>query len=383
VEYDRLIGEWLVAGRPSAPISQPDRITVMEVVAAFWRFAKIYYRKNGRSTGTAENYKPALSLLKLRYGHTPAVDLGPLALKAVRQIMIEEDQSRGYANENVHRIRKVFRWAASEQLIPASVPESLATVEGLRKGHSTAREGIPVQPIEDSAIEATLPHLPPVVADMVRLQRLTGARPGEICSMRPSDVNRNGEIWRYVPAEHKTEHHDKQRIIFIGPKAQAILLPYLLRDAAWYCFVPAESEKRRRRDQHEQRITPLSCGNRPGTHCTRDRRRSPGNQYTNASYRRAIARACEAAFGMPDRLRKFRKDLAKERKDELRQEAAAWRAEYVWHPHQIRHSAATEIRHRFGLEATQVVLGHSRMNTSEIYAKKNHDLAEQVVREVG
>ncbi len=45
-------------------------------------------------------------------------------------------------------------------------------------------------PVDDSIIEATLPHLQPVVADMVRLQRLTGARPGEICSIRPADVNR-------------------------------------------------------------------------------------------------------------------------------------------------------------------------------------------------
>src|SRR5262249_48542566 len=63
-EYDRLIGEWLAAGRPVAPVGQPHQITVIEVVAAFWRYAVKYYRKNGRSTGTAENYKPALSLLK-------------------------------------------------------------------------------------------------------------------------------------------------------------------------------------------------------------------------------------------------------------------------------------------------------------------------------
>ena len=67
VEYDRLIGEWLAAGRPLAPVARPHQITVMEVVAAFWKHASAYYRKNGRSTGTAENYKPALSLLKQQY----------------------------------------------------------------------------------------------------------------------------------------------------------------------------------------------------------------------------------------------------------------------------------------------------------------------------
>jgi len=238
-------------------------------------------------------------------------------------------------------------------------------------------------PVEDSVVEATLHHLPKVVADMVRFQRLCGARPGEVCALRPADIDRTGEIWRYVPAEHKTEHHGKQRTVYIGPKAQKILLPYLLRDAETHCFVPTESENARRRERHEQRVTPLSCGNRPGTNRKRRRERTAGNRYTHRSYRRAIARACEVAFAMPDRLRKFPNDATDEQIAELRKDAAAWRAVHVWHPNQIRHSAATEIRHKFGLEAAQVALGHSRMNTTEIYAEKNRDLGERVAREVG
>src|SRR5687767_8015357 len=82
VEYDRLIGEWLAAGRPSVATAPPTEITVSELAAKFWRHAQAYYRKNGKDTGTAENYKPVLSLLKTRYGHTPAAEFGPLALKA-------------------------------------------------------------------------------------------------------------------------------------------------------------------------------------------------------------------------------------------------------------------------------------------------------------
>jgi hypothetical protein len=111
--------------------------------------------KNGRATGTADNYKPVLSLLKTRYGRTAAIDFGPLALKALRKAMIDQGQARRYVNENVHRIRKVFRWAASEQLIPASVPESLWTVEGLHKGLGEARETAPVVIVEDAIVEAT------------------------------------------------------------------------------------------------------------------------------------------------------------------------------------------------------------------------------------
>ena len=83
----------------------------------------------------------------------------------------------------------------------------------------------------EAVVEATLPHLPPVVGDMVRFQLLTGSRPGEVCSIRPCDVDRSGEVWIYRPEHHKTEHQDRQRIIFIGPKGQDALRPYLLRDA--------------------------------------------------------------------------------------------------------------------------------------------------------
>jgi len=66
----------------------------------------------------------------------------------------------------------MFKWAASEQLVPASVYHALKTVERLKKGRTTAHETTPVRPVEDKVIEATLPLLPMAVADMVQFQRL-------------------------------------------------------------------------------------------------------------------------------------------------------------------------------------------------------------------
>ena len=81
------------------------------------------------------------------------------------------------------------------------------------------RETPGVTCIDDAVVYATLPYLPEVVADMVRLQRLTGARPGEICSLRPCDLDRSSDVWLYSPCEHKTEHHEKERVIVVGPQA--------------------------------------------------------------------------------------------------------------------------------------------------------------------
>ncbi|HYW80086.1 MAG TPA: site-specific integrase, partial [Thermoguttaceae bacterium] len=195
--------------------------------------------------------------------------------------------------------------------------------------------------------------LPEIPADMLRFQRLTGARPGEVCILRPCDIDRSEDVWAYRPESHKTEHHGRERIIHIGPKAQAILRPYLLRDADAYCFSPSESEAKRRAEQHANRKTPMSCGNRPGTNRKRTAKRKAGDRYTTDSYRRAIHRAADLA-GV-DR----------------------------WSPNQLRHSAGTEIRKTFGLEAAQVVLGHAAADITQVYAERDADKARDVMRQIG
>lgn len=74
---------------------------------------------------------------------------------------------------------------------------SLNTVEPLRVGRTKAPELPEVKPVENAVVEATLPHLPEIVADMVRFQRLTGTRPGEVCGLRPADIDRTEEVWKW------------------------------------------------------------------------------------------------------------------------------------------------------------------------------------------
>jgi integrase len=222
---------------------------------------------------------------------------------------------------------------------------------------------------------------------MVRFQRLTGCRPGEACSIRPCDVQRFDrpdtplplfiaterelpsarelEAWEYRPASHKTEHHGKQRVVFIGPLAQEVLRPYLLRPAEAHCFSPAESDARQREQKHARRKTPLSCGNRPGGTIVR----TFGDCYTKDSYARAIARACDLAFPPPGDL------------DEAAKEA--WRKARRWSPNQLRHTTATAIRKVHGAEKARVVLGHSKLNTVEIYAERDLAEAASIMRKMG
>ena len=350
-EYDRHVSEWLVAGRPSSVAASQNELTLAEVMAAYLRHARERYVKNGEPTSEQDGLRSALRPVKALYATRPAMEFGPLALKAVRQKFIEAGLARTTINQHVSRIKLMFKWAASEELIPAHLHQSLATVAGLSKGKSAARETAPVLPAPDTDVEATLPHLSATVADMVRLQRLTGMRPGEVCSLRPCDIDRSADVWRYSPESHKTEHHDRPRTIYFGPKAQAILRPYLIRLEDAPCFAPRDSEARRLRELHARRVTPLSQGNCPGSRGVR--RRSLDGPYAVSSYRQAIRRACGRANVE------------------------------VWKPNQLRHAAATEVRRKFGLEAAQVLLGHAAADITQVYAERDATLGERIAREAG
>ncbi len=246
--YARFVAE-LAATPASTPIPPPtgadNTTTVVELAAAYLDFAEGYYVKDGRPTGEVPIVKRALAIVAELYGRQPAIQFGPLALRAIQQKLIPEGYARTTINHFVAVVRRMFRWAVSEELLPVATHQALTTVPGLKKGRTAAEEPEPIRPVAEEVVDATLPFLPHVLVDMVRFERLTGCRPGEVCKIRPMDVDRSGEIWLYRPASHKTEHRGLARIIFIGPKAQEVLLPYLLRDSQSYCFSPADSEAHR------------------------------------------------------------------------------------------------------------------------------------------
>jgi integrase len=385
LEYDRQVAEWLARGRRphDSDDGEAAMITVVELIAAYKRFAESYYRKNGEITNEVTAILSAAAIVKRLYAREPASAFGPLKLQAVQQAMILAGWSRKHFNKQLGRVVRMFGWGGSQELVSANVAQALREVKGLHKGRTQARETAPVMPVEDSVVNATLEHLPAIVADMVRLQRLTGCRPEEVCLIRPCDVDLSGPVWVYRPESHKTEHHGRERVICIGPKAQAVLRPYLLREKSAYCFCPADGERNRRAIQHDKRKTPLSCGNRPGTNRKTKAARSAGDRYSTDSYRRAIHRACELAFGMPDELRKRRKGETAEQKAERHKLARQWRDKHTWHPNRLRHSAATEIRKRFGLEAAQVTLGHAAADVTQVYAERDHARAIDVMAKIG
>ncbi|MBY0512688.1 MAG: hypothetical protein K2P78_02105 [Gemmataceae bacterium] len=150
------------------------------------------------------------------YGHAPAREFGPLALKAVRQRMIDHGLCHTLANRRVGRVKRAFKWAVSEELVPDTVHHALPTATGLRRGRTTAREA---GPVPDAHVDAVRPHPNRHVRGLVEFQRLTGCRQGEACAVRPPDVDTAGATWYYRPGHHETAHRGRPRAIAIGPNA--------------------------------------------------------------------------------------------------------------------------------------------------------------------
>lgn len=301
--------------------------------------------------------------------------------------MVATGLARTTVNERVKRIRRMFRWLAANELVPATVYGALKAVDGLRRGETEAREPDPVRPVEISRVEATLPYLPDVVSDMCQLQLVTGMRSGELCRMRPKDIDRSGSVWRYTPSSHKTQYRGKERGVFLGRRAQAILLRYLARDPEMCCFRPVDSEAKRRAAQHAARVTPLSCGNKPGSNRKRAARRQPGDRYTPVTYYRAIVRGCDRAFAPPAPLARRKGETARQWRERLsakeRKLLAEHRKAHRWTAHQLRHTMATRVRQQYGIEAAGILLGHSKLNSTEVYAERDYALAVRVAKKLG
>jgi integrase len=325
-----------IAFRPrSAPMS------VAALTAAYLDHveANQLYRKNGKLTSEISCIAVALHPLVKLFGEIPAAEFGPRALVTVRNELCKPRPPqpgekrrrvhdgpivRSSVNKHVDRIRRIFRWAVSMELVPAGTWEALRAVPGLRRGQSPlTRESRRVLPAPVRSVAAVLGHVSPTVAALIRVQWLTGARPGEAIQMRTGDLDRSGDVWIYRPASHKTEHHGVEREIVIGPKAQKVLTPFLSLAPTAFMFRGADTKRRK------------------------------GLHITEAAYGKAIARAC-AELGVEH-----------------------------WTPNQLRHSAATRLRRDYGIEAARIMLGHTDAGTTLIYAERDRKKAAEIARRVG
>ena len=343
------------------------------VLAAFHKFAESYYAGGSE----AAKFKIALAPLFDLYSMVDASEFGPKQFRACRGHLAKQDLTRQHVNKIMRRVVSFIKWAVSESLIPSENLTAIQSVAPLKVGRTHLREAEPIEPVPVDVVEATMKHMPKVVSDMLKFQLLVGCRPGEVCALTPRFIDMSESVWQIKLPKHKTAYREKKRIIYVGPQAQVILKPYLDRDPDACCFSPVEAMQQRIATRAAARKTPPNQGNRPGyTNRTRERAKNNSRpkcqvtqRYTTSTYGQSIAYACRLAFPAPKEL------------DE--QATKKWHADHRWSPNQIRHTAGTLIRKRFGLEAASVILGHSEITVTQIYAEQDRETAINVVSQIG
>jgi integrase len=361
--YDAMIAEWIANGR-RFPDTQPEPLTVTELIVTFLtRHVAIHYRRpDGTLTSEVNEYRQALRAVRDLFGRMPATEFSPLKLKAVREQMIAAGLARTTINHRIDRVRRMFKWAVAEELVPETTFRGLTTVTGLKHGRTDAKESKPVQPVAAADVEATLPHLSRIVGAMIRVQMLTGMRSGELCAMRTADIDQSGPVWLYRPPAHKTTHRGRSRVVAIGPRAQEVLTPFLRPDAPGaFVFSPATDREERFARMRACRKTKVQ----PSQVCRRkpDPKRKTADRFRSPAYAQRVAYAIDRA----------------------NQERAGREEAPIphWHPHQLRHTHGTEVRRQFGLEAAQVVLGHASAQVTQIYAERDQTQAMTVAATIG
>jgi integrase len=369
-QYARVISEWSARGNQLPRKESRSGLTIAELIGRYWPWIKSYYRHaDGTETKEVDGFVRALRPLNHLYGHTPAENFGPIALKTTRDLMIKGYEhpkygaqlalARSVINQRVKRIRRMFRWAVEQELIPATVLHALEAVQGLKRGRSEVKEAKPVLPVSRAVVEDTLPLLRPMQADMVRLQLETGMRPGELVILRACDIDTRGNVWLYEVPQHKTQHHGHVRIVPIGPKGQAIIRRYLLPDTQAAIFSPARNMEERRLTLRQKRRSKVQ----PSQKDRRKKRpkKKPGTRYTVTTYRRGIAEAVK------------RHNQDKPVNEQIPH----------WHPHQLRHLRALELKREAGLDVARAVLGHRSPVITEHYATLDIAKGMEVMAKIG
>jgi integrase len=135
------------------------------------------------------HYNVAMRLVCQLHGSTKTSQFGTKALIEVQKHFVKQGYSRNYCNKLVNYVRSVFRWGAINELVPKSTPYILKLISPLLAGKTTAPESPPRQDVPDDVVDATLPHLLPTVAAMVRVQRAAVMRPSEVCRMKVGDID--------------------------------------------------------------------------------------------------------------------------------------------------------------------------------------------------
>lgn len=345
--YARLLAQ--MTG-PDSPIPAVGNVastkTVADVVAEWWIGPGQDYSQRGRELKQYQStFRPLLRL----HGPTYADEFGLDQLEEVQRAMAsgswltEEERKeltdrgkevnwcRNVVNRRIVRIRTVWRWAEQKKLVPAGAWSALRTLRGLTTNNPRVRNTAKRKAPSAEQVEALAKACPPFVQVMIRLQILSGMRPGEVRVMRPCDIDRGDPaLWIFRPYQHKNEWRNYEKLVPLGPACQELLAPLLEHTPPEAWLFPARRGRGILQEGEYGRQ-----GDKP---------------YSDSGYSHAVARAAVKA-GLPG-----------------------------LHGYLMRHHAKQRITRDHGLDVARAVLGQKSISTTDGYGDSlDMDLARKGV----
>lgn len=148
-------------------------------------------------------------------------------------------------NKTVSALKKVLKWGVLENKFNSENFHKIALVPQLQMGETTAPESERKVLVNDSDVAATLPYMSEKYADIIRIQRITGMRTGEICELSNDTIDeityRAQGVAIFRPRHHKNAHRGHQRQIPLTRDALEILSKY--RGNEPYLFMTEDGNK--------------------------------------------------------------------------------------------------------------------------------------------
>ena len=247
----------LSGGRlPNGPLSRTARpllrsrnklpeadTTITELLAAYLQHAQTYYVKAGMITSHVHVVRSVARFWKESFGAILVRKIKPSHLKAIQKRMVADGESRVLRQQGHQLFQVDVPLGRRKRSGPG---RSLAGTSG--RPWSWRRDALRLGRLSRSGRSKTpwsmptLPYLPDIVADMVRLQRLTGCgRERPAASGHGRGPNR-ATFGCTGPRATRLEHHGRGRIIAIGPRARRSCAATCFGATDAYCFSPLESE---------------------------------------------------------------------------------------------------------------------------------------------
>jgi len=296
--------------------------------------------------------------------------LGPDEIMEVRKALIDYKYIQGKTtkkyvrrgiNDTINWINKIWEWGVGRTLVKESTLRSFKEIKPLRMGNPKVKDNIKRKRVTKEELWKVIRVVNSIIANMLKLLWYTGMRPYEVCEMRPYDILRDDpDCWLYIPGrditpvgKHKTTGFEQVKVIPLAGESQKILSSQIKNEnSKEYIFSPKDAMAEVFKEKGKNRKTPINYGNKPGSNRRKHPMIQPRDHYDSASLRRACQRGCLRA-GIE-----------------------------IFSPYDIRRTAATNVRAKFGKQDAKTLLGHTKISTTEIYLLEEVQEAIKVAKKL-